>query len=188
MTGFDIYLPVPGLRELYLKETAITDKGLMAIRKLPQIWSLVLDDTSVSDDGVSALGEMPKLKLLMLNRTSVVGHGLASLPDNEFIDIYLEGTPATDEGVTAIAQRVLNLKLISLSQTSVGDSAAEALAKLPRLNDVRFSYTNLTDVGLVAFSGHPHLEVIYVKGCAITKGAVKTLKRATRRELTVYGP
>src|ERR1700722_19594931 len=29
-----------GLRELYLKETAITDHGLAAIAKLPQVWSL----------------------------------------------------------------------------------------------------------------------------------------------------
>src|SRR5262245_25537939 len=38
-----------GLRELYLRETAITDRGLVAINKLPQVWSLILDGTTISD-------------------------------------------------------------------------------------------------------------------------------------------
>jgi hypothetical protein len=176
-----------GLRELYLKGTAVTDRGLLAIRKLPQVWSLVLDDTCVSDEGCAALAELPHLSLLSLNRTRVAGHGLASLRDNEHFSIYLESTPATDDGISALAQRLSNLKLISLSQTLVGDSTARALAKLPRINDVRLSYTKLTDTGLAAFSGHPHLEVIYLEGCGVTKGAIKALK-ASRRRLTVYGP
>ncbi len=144
------------LWELYLKETAVTDKGLMEIHRLPKVWR--------------------------------AGHGLASLRDNEHFNLYLESTPATDRGVFALAQRMSNLKLVSLNQTGVGDSVARALAKLPRLNDVRLSHTKLTDDGLAAFSGHPHLEVIYVEGCAITKRAVKALKKASRHGLTVYGP
>jgi hypothetical protein len=176
-----------GLRELYLKETAVTDKGLMEIHELPQVWSLVLDDTTVSDEGCAALAEMQQLSLLSLNRTHVAGYGLAALRDNEYFNVYLEGTPAGDEGVIALAQRLSNLKLISLCKTGVGDSAARALAKLPRLNDVRLSHTKLTDEGLVAFSGHPHLDAIYVEGCAITESAVKALKKASPRRLTVYG-
>jgi hypothetical protein len=176
------------LRELYLKGTAVTDKGLMEIHKLPHVWSLVLDDTTVSDEGCEALAEVQQLSLLGLNRTRVAGHGLAALCDNEHFHVYLEGTPARDEAVIALARRLSNLQLISLNQTSVGDSAARALAKLPRLNDVRLSHTKLTDDGLAAFSGHPHLDVVYVKGCAITKSAVEALKKASRRALTVYGP
>ena len=176
-----------GLRELYLKGTAITDRGLSAIHKLPQVWSLILDDTAVSDEGCAALADMPQLGLLSLNRTRVVGHAVAKLRDNEHFNVYLEGTPANDEGVTAIAERISNLKLISLNQTIVGDAAAHALSKLKRLDDVRFSHTKLTDDGLSAFTGHPSLEVIYVEGCAVSKSAVTAIKKA-RRRLTVYGP
>ena len=176
-----------GLRELYLKETAITDRGLMAIHKLPQVWSLILDDTAVSDEAVAALADMQQLSLLSLNRTRVAGHGVAKLRDNEHFNVYLEETPTTDEGVIAIAQTISNLKLISVNQTTVGDRAAKALSKLQRLNDVRFSRTKLTDDGLAAFAGHPFLEVIYVEGCAVSKAAVSALKKA-RRRLTVYGP
>jgi hypothetical protein len=176
-----------GLRELYLKETSITDRGLLAIHKLPQVWSLILDDTAVSDEGCAALSEMPQLSLLSLNRTQVIGHGLSKLRDNEHFNVYLESTPATYDGVIALAERISNLKLISLNQTSVGDRTAKALAKLQRLNDVRLSHTKLTDEGLAAFSGHSFLEAIYVEGCAVSKPAVSALKKA-RRKLTVYGP
>src|ERR1043166_1463916 len=80
-----------GLRELYLRETAITDYGLSAIAKLPQVWSLILDDTAVSDEGCAALADMPQLGLLSLNRTRVAGHGVAKLRDNEHFNVYLEG-------------------------------------------------------------------------------------------------
>src|SRR5207248_8761144 len=106
----------------------------------------------------------------------------------EHLDAYLEETPATDEGVIAVAGRLSNLKLLSLNQTGVGDRAARALSKLQRLNEVRFSHTNLTGAGLSAFAGHPYLDVIYVEGCAVTRNAVKALKKASPRELMVYGP
>jgi hypothetical protein len=176
------------LRELYLEKTAITDRGLIEIGELPQVWSLILNDTTVSDDGCAALAEMRQLRLLSLNRTRVTGHGVAALRDNKFFNVYLEGTPATDEGVIALAQRISNLKLISLNDTGVGDSAARALAKLRRLDDVRLSHTRITQEGLDAFSGHPSLEVIYVEGCSVSKSAVNTLKKVSPHPLTVYGP
>ncbi len=177
-----------GLRELYLKETAVTDRGLLAIRKLPEIWGLILDDTAVSDEGCASLVEMQRLFLLSLNRTRVVGHGLASLRDNENLNVYLDGTPATDEGVIALAGRLSNITLISLNQTNVGDRAARALSKLPRLNDARLSHTKLTDDGLRSFFSHPFLDVIYVDDCAVTIPAVDALKNASARMLIVYGP
>jgi hypothetical protein len=177
-----------GLRELYLKQTAITDRGLMAIRRLPQVWSLILDDTSISDDGCAALGEMAKLSLLSLNRTQVTGHGLSNLCDDDHFSVYLEGTPATDEGMVAMAQRLSKLQTISVIQTTVGDGAARAFSTLQWLNDVRFSYTKLTDQGLGAFTRHPFLDVIYVEGCEVTIAAVQALIKASPRDLTVYGP
>jgi hypothetical protein len=177
-----------GLRELYLKETAVTDHGLKAICRLPEVWSLILDGTTVSDDGCASLAEMPRLSLLSLNRTRVAGHGLARLRDNEHFNAYLEETPATDEGVIALAGRLSNVMRLSLNRTGVGDPAARALSRLPRLSDVRLSHTRLTDAGLSAFAGHPSLEAVYVRGCAVTRGAVKALKKASPRELVVYGP
>jgi internalin A len=176
------------LRELYLKQTAITDRGLMAIGRLPHVWGLILDDTGVSDHGCAALGEMEELSLLGLNRTQVTGRGLSKLRDNEQLNVYLEGAPATDEGIAAMAQRLSKLKLVSINQTNVGDRGARAISRLQRLDEVRFSRTKLTDEGLAAFFGHPCLEVIYVEGCALTMPAVQSLKKASPRELIVYGP
>jgi hypothetical protein len=177
-----------GLRELYLKETAVTDRGLIEIGKLPQVWSLMLHDTAISDEGCAALAGMQQLSLLGLMRTRVAGHGLAALRDNEHFSINLDNTPATDEGVIALAQRLSNLKSISLDETGVGDSAARALAKLPHLDFVKLSHTKVTDEGLSAFSGHPSLELIGIKGCAISQRVVKALKKAAPRPLYVHGP
>lgn len=176
------------LRELYLKETGISDEGLSHIGELPNVWSLILDDTKVSDKGCAALAGMNELSLLSLNRTRVTGATLAFLRDNEHFNIYLEETFATDDGVIAAAERLSNLKLISLKDTRVGDASARALARLQRLNDVRLSGTRITDAGLAAFNGHPYLDVIYVERCNVAPATVIAVKKASPRRLTVYGP
>lgn len=176
------------LRELYLRGTSITDAGLSHIGSLPHLWSLVLDDTGISDTGCAAITKLPKLSLLSLNRTRVTGIRLAGLRDNEYFNLYLEETRVTDEAVMTLAGRLTKLKLISLNETQTGDPAAKALSKLKRLDDVRLSGTRLSDDGLAAFTGHPSLEVIYVEGCNVSAKAIKALKKASSRELTVYGP
>src|SRR5262249_9324839 len=76
-----------GLRELRLEETAVTDRGLLEIGKLPQVWSLQLHDTAISDEGCAALADMQQLDHLGLVRTRVLGHGLATLCDNKHFKI-----------------------------------------------------------------------------------------------------
>ena len=125
------------LVEIAIISDEITDRGLLAIQNLPQVWSLILDGTAVSDEGVAALAEMQKLFLLSLKNTRVVGHGVAKLRDNEQLSVYMDETPATDEGLSA-------------------------------------------------FSGHPFLDVIYVRGCAVTESTTNVKKTSPRR-LTVYG-
>jgi hypothetical protein len=177
-----------GLRELYLVHTAITDRGLMAIHRLPQVRSLMLDDTSISDDGCAGLGEMTKLCILGLRHTQVTGHGLSKLCDNEHFTISLDGTPATDEGMVAMAQRVSKLQTISVNHTTVGDPTARAFSKLKCQNVVHFSHTKVTDEGLAFFFGHPFLDTIDVKGCDVTIATIRAIKKASPRDLYVNGP
>jgi internalin A len=175
------------LRELYLSETLVTDRGLSDIGSFPYLWSLDLSGTAISDEGCAALKGMPQLGLLNLSRSRVTGIGLAGLHDNEHFSIILEGTPATDGSVEAIAEWFSNLQLISLNDTRVGDRAARALSRLQRLYDARLSGTDVTDDGITAFIGHPSLEALYIERCSISPEAVQALKKA-RRRLTIYGP
>jgi hypothetical protein len=131
---------------------------------------------------------MARLSLLSLKRTLATGHALSSLRDNGYFNVYLDETPATDDGIIAATKRLSNLKLISLKDTGVGDASARALASLKRLDEVRLSGTRITDAGLAVFSGHPCLEIIYVERCNVAPATVNEVKNASPRNLTVWGP
>lgn len=174
------------MRELYLIDTDISDDGLRYIGELPELWSLWLKGTRVTDAGCEELTGLYRLGLLGLDATKVTGRGLALIPDNKGLSIYLDETPASDEGVVALAANLSNLKDISLVGTDVGDAAARALSKLEHLNSVRLSETNVTDEGFLAFANHPALEEIQVEGCAVTAEAASFLKKASPRQLEIY--
>jgi internalin A len=175
----------PRLRELYLDGTQVTDRGIRSLAGLNELWSLSLNDTAIGDKGMRSLHMLPALSLLSINRTRVTGVGLCALPNNEYLHLYMDKTPASDKGLRAFARCLTNLKVLDLSRTNVSDKSAPVLASLLKLNELRLTDTQITDAMLQAFHSHPHLDALEVSGTRVTKDGVKALKKA-RRKMAVY--
>ena len=77
------FLPhrVPGLADLHLSDTAVTDDALLAIARLRALHSLSLAGTGVTDAGLAHLARHPKLAVLNLRATRVEGPGLLELAE-----------------------------------------------------------------------------------------------------------
>ena len=77
------------LRDLKLKETAITDTGLCHLDNLLRLETLILRDTQVTDDGLAQFESLTSLKNLDLRRTHVTAEGVGKLrlklPDCDII-------------------------------------------------------------------------------------------------------
>ncbi len=73
------------LKQLWLYDTRITDRGLQHLRDLPRLEVLVLGKTDISDQGLMQLTRCSSLKEIYLNGTNVsdyaVDHLQAMMPE-----------------------------------------------------------------------------------------------------------
>lgn len=76
----DIPLRFPNLEILGLKDTAVSDEHLMALRDLPRLRTLCVSGTEVTDEGLAVLLEHPRrLHVLRVNGTRITDAMLVRL-------------------------------------------------------------------------------------------------------------
>lgn len=173
------------LRELYLKGTHLTDRGINYFTHIEGLWSVDLSCTLVTDRGVSELAQLEEVSLLNLRETVVVGEGLCALPVDNRLDVYLDRCPVTDAAVVAFSRRLTNLTALSLLGTLVTDRCLPNLAKLPNIEMLRLTETNITDSGILSLVGHPSLVTLEIGGTAVSVEAEEQLKASSPNELIV---
>jgi tRNA A-37 threonylcarbamoyl transferase component Bud32/Leucine-rich repeat (LRR) protein len=125
----------PGLRELSLADTRITDRGLEQLLPLRQLGHLNLSKTAITNAGLAHLARLSELAELNLERTQITNPGIArllALPKLE--RLYLSDTQVTDVGIDQL-KALKSLKLLTLHGTSLGDAQHAALKRaLPELD------------------------------------------------------
>jgi internalin A len=91
------------LHKLDLGYTRITDRGLVALQDLPALNDLNLVGTSTSDAGLENLKGVRNLSILVLNGTQITDAGLAHLAAMPHLgDLYLRDTGVTEAGVAEL--------------------------------------------------------------------------------------
>jgi mono/diheme cytochrome c family protein len=108
----------------------VTDAELANLAPLSaQVYALNLAGTKVTDSGLAALAKLPNLRILHLEKTGVGDAGLAhvkSLATLEYLNLY--GTQVTDAGLAQL-EGMKNLKHVYLWQSKVTDAGADKLRK-----------------------------------------------------------
>ncbi len=113
----------------------VGDEAMTVLARVaPQLLWLDLSGSGVTDAGLAALARFPNLTRLHLNRTAVTDAGLAhlgALPRLEYLNLY--GTRVTDAGLTHLAG-LTKLQALYVWQTGVTETGAQRLrSALPRL-------------------------------------------------------
>ena len=94
-------LKLPGIKELYLKETQTTDEGLRHIGKLTELEIFFIwDAKSVTDRGISRLVGLKNLKNIHISQSNLTDDSLALLSSLPSVDeMSLQGNHFSDEGL-----------------------------------------------------------------------------------------
>lgn len=105
------------LRRLQLDETAITDAGLAHLKTLAELESLQLFRTKISDAGLKHLVELPQLKQLLVGETAVTAQAVSELTHarSQLVVIPNRGV---DRGRTEIIQRTA-ISLLAEARTEL---------------------------------------------------------------------
>jgi hypothetical protein len=103
----DLVKQLPKVVQLDLRNTAITDKGLVNLQGMSALESLHLEGTAVTDAGLANLKTLSSLQYLNLFNTTVTDKGIANLAGLKNLKrVYLWETKVTDSGVASLKQSI----------------------------------------------------------------------------------
>lgn len=92
------------LTKLNLYDTAIGDRGVAALSKMPSLTWLNLDKTPITDDAVKSISSLPALKWLHLGSTAITNAAAESLATMKSLEtLIVTRTEMTQVGVDKIA-------------------------------------------------------------------------------------
>jgi DNA-binding MarR family transcriptional regulator len=173
--GLMLLLPFRKLRDLSLGNTLVTDRGLEACAVFKELEAINLMRTRITDAGIAALAGLKELRMLWLNHT-LVGDGaleiLAGLPRLEVL--FLNGTKVTGAGLAAVS-RMARLETLGLAGTMFRDSEMRRLAAFVGLRTLDLARTGVTDAGLAQLAALPKLENLHLSGTAVTDAGITRL-------------
>ena len=105
---------MPYLRQLSLRNTAITDVGCASLTQIQTLEDLSVSDTDITDDALKSLGTLTHLKALDIRNTATTDAGLASLEHLHRLKTLDVGeTQITEEGIAALKEKLPSLTLVS---------------------------------------------------------------------------
>jgi hypothetical protein len=173
------------LEVLDVEDTAIGDAGARAIGRLTGLHAVNLSATRITDDGGAALGQLTQLEIADLGSTRVGPRTIAALRRLPVHELFLDRTRVRGEvaQLAALAPQLVrfdisgtahhptdqelgwlanapNLEEIGVSGAKLHDPLALALARLPRLRELRMAELPITGATIRAIAARGDLEEI----------------------------
>lgn len=165
---------LPRLRTITLADTAVTDRGGIALARATALGVVDLSRTRVGAGTARALAERP-LTELYLARTDVHGAAWDLAPINDtIVRLDLSDQDVDDEAIGWI-ELAEHLVEANLGGTRVGDPTVRRLAALPLLREVDLAETRLTAAGARALAARVTLQRVDVAATRVDDRAAAAL-------------
>ena len=165
---------------LNLKNSEVTDAGLVHLKRLSKLQKLYLPFTKVTDAGLVHLKGLTSLRELDLRGTKVTDAGLVHLKGLTSLQgLYLGGTKITDAGLIHL-KGLTKLQRLNLGFIKVTDAGLVHLKGLRNLRRLYLQSTQVTDAGLVHLKGIRGLRELWLAETKVTQAGIEKLKKALR--------
>ncbi len=175
---------VPSVSNIDLYSPTVTEVGLRSLNKLPSFQSLTFNcgQSGLPGADFKVLGELKKLTWLNLKESQFGDEGLAALNGLPHLStLLLEHTLITDLGLLQL-ESLPELVRLNLDRTRVGqigpnseDFGFARLAGFPKLKDLSLSDTQIRDDCLAELPKCLALQVINLRGVALTPEGCRSL-------------
>jgi Leucine-rich repeat (LRR) protein len=168
---------LPGLLQLRLTETDITDKGLASICHAKDLTDLDLAATGITLGGLQQLGVPASLRRLRLDLDNLADSPCSFLtPLKELRSLALHRCNISDQALKTIA-KLNNLVSLNVSQNPrVTDAGMQYLLGMKNLHYLDLSETGITKKAFVQFKKMPRLLKIDLNFCKIDHADLLKLK------------
>ncbi|HEY1187640.1 MAG TPA: hypothetical protein VGE74_08280 [Gemmata sp.] len=161
--------------QVVAKFESATDATLLALKNHPQIGAVnVLDATKCTEKGLAALKSLPNLRRLVLSRSQMSpARATAIAACAELRDLRLPGSGLRDAELATLKKLTL-LELLDVSENGlVTDRGMTAVKELERLRALFLMKTAITDKGLMELKPLEGLRTLYVGGTKVTADATE---------------
>jgi hypothetical protein len=200
------------IRELFIGNSLITDKGLDHIQGMSNV--VVLDlpgnsrvsnacfvhlpamkqlkwidasDVPVKDEGLAFLSTLTQLDQIELNRSKITDNGLEHLGALTGLRrLILDKNPITNSGLKEL-DPLTNLEILSLNKTEITDDGLVSFGKFKKLRVLRLSGTKITDAGLQHLAGLKSLAVLDLEDTQVTINGMTALHGALPECEIIHG-
>lgn len=163
---------LPAAARVSAKFDAATDAMLAALKKAPQVGSLdIYDATRCTDRGLVALKDLPQLRKLILGRSEMsLPRASAIAQCKQLRTLYLAGSGLTDADLAGLRKLVL-LESLDVSDNPITDKGMVHLKVLERLQALYLAKTGITDKALVELKPLEGLRSLSVGATKVTGDA-----------------
>jgi hypothetical protein len=123
-------------------------KPLSALRSLRTLY-LYSGGDRLTDEALKHFRDLPQLERLTIHGADFTAAGLAQL-NERLIIVSLSGSSISDDELVCF-QRLRNLKILALGETTISDSGIEALKQMPSLTRFMVDSWRVTDARINSF-------------------------------------
>jgi len=165
------------ITDLTLAETALTDAELAELFRAHALTVVDLRSEQVGDQAVAALADGRKLTLLQIRESPLNDAQFARLPLEQLEELRLDGTLVTPAGLQEL-RRAGKLVSATLDGRQFDATTAQVLGALPQLKFLEFIGPDVTDNHLAMLHGFTALELLNLRGTAVTSAGLESLQKA----------
>jgi hypothetical protein len=177
---------VPGLRDVNLTRTRISDAGLFHLSRLASLEILLLGGTDVTDEGCELLAELVDLQQLNLTNTGITDRGLNMLSRMPKLEaLWLDGTDVSDAAMEVISG-LTSLQLLDLRRTGVTNAGVQRIRHLTALEELNLTgCQEVTGDGLASLRELRRLEWLSLDATAVDDAGLQHLVELPLKTLSL---
>lgn len=143
----------PQLEQVYLRGTAITNRGVEELTRLTKLTTLTLDGAPLNDGVADAIRQMKQLQWLSLNQCPIGDETFAAACEcSDLWTISAGHTKVTDAGVKHVLELPKLSYLVLWSNKRVTDDSLDVFKRLPNEEDRHFTlqlqFTSISEDGM----------------------------------------
>jgi Leucine Rich Repeat (LRR) protein len=150
----------------------LTDSGLIALKKHPQIGAIdAFDASKCTEKGYAALKSLPNLRRLVLSKSNLNPARAAAIGEcKELRYLGLVEAGLTDAELASL-KGLTRLEHLSLSNNKITDKGMQTVKEFERLRELYLANTGLTDKGLAELRGLDALRTLNLANTKVTAEA-----------------
>jgi hypothetical protein len=159
-----------------------TGRGLAGSAWLGSIQEVDFLYATLDQDALRVLATCPRLHRVMLEGTPITREGLRTLAVLRLTLLGVGGCPKlTEDDFIEVLPEFGRLRKLELPYAAFGDEAAEAIAALTNLTELRLTGTKVTDAGLAKLAPLSRLEFLELSQTSVTAEGIATFEKAHPR-------